>query len=97
MGEVGDGSSNMPCFASRHADSTRSWVARRKRTRPEKSGHKEGLSDELFCENFKKPHRPQRGQLFKDWRMVGQKKIATYCKGKTLTKQAACSQMKSKH
>lgn len=82
MGEVGDGSSNMPCFASRHADSTRSWVARRKRTRPEKSGHKEGLSDELFCENFENPIDHSGGNYLKIGGWLGRKKLLLIAKGK---------------
>lgn len=57
MGKVGDRSSNMPCLASRHAGSTGSWVARKKR-RKRKPLLKEGL---FFCKGFGDPSDHSEG------------------------------------
>lgn len=45
----------MPCLASRHAGSTESWVARRRRNRPEESVNKERSNVVFVCDGFGHP------------------------------------------
>lgn len=53
MGKVGDRWSNMPCLVSRHAGSTGSWIASGRKKQTFKMVHKAGISEELFCEDFR--------------------------------------------